>query len=505
MPRVLVFICVLLAAATLLADEPEFCISGTVLNDSTGEPLRRAAVTIPQSAALTDAAGAFRFCHLPAGAYYAHAEKPGFAPTGLRVALGPSREDLILRPRPLGIVTGKVVDAAGEPLRSVLVQVLAIRVLEGRRKVRVDGAAVTDDRGEYRLAGLAAGRYFLRAAGWADGGPSDADSEEAFAPVYYGGAAELAAASAITVEAGRDPRADFSVSLRGGNRIRGVLAGFSPLLPAKIELLGADEEPSGAPVVMDAATGAFHIDSVAPGSYILRATQGNAVSRGELPLQVTAGMKALTVPLAGAITLKGMVRLAAASGEVPPQAPNCAIKLSPASPWISGDDPLEGDTEPSGEFAIEAVLPGRYRIAMDCAGGYISAARMGETDLLASGEVTIAPSTPPPPIEALLASDGGTVDVTASSEGDAGPAWVLLLPASGSDLHTRLARLSAKLTFSGVAPGDYQAYGWTGAAEAFEYANAGVRQAWAARAVSVHIGERDRQSVALKIAPGEAP
>ena len=62
---------------------------------------------------------------------------------------------------------------------------------------------------------------------------------------------------------------------------------------------------------------------------------------------------------------------------------------------------------------------------------------------------------------------------------------------------------SAKLTFPGVAPGDYQAYAWTGSPEAFEYANPDARQAWAGPAVSVHIGERDRQSLALKIAAGE--
>jgi len=58
-----------LAAAPLFAGEPPFCIGGTALNASTGEPLRRAAVTIPQAAALTDAAGAFRFCGLAAGEY----------------------------------------------------------------------------------------------------------------------------------------------------------------------------------------------------------------------------------------------------------------------------------------------------------------------------------------------------------------------------------------------------------------------------------------------------
>jgi len=266
-----------------------------------------------------------------------------------------------------------------------------------------------------------------------------------------------------------------------------------------------DEEPSATPVRLDAATGAFQIDYVAPGSYILRATQGEGQERrrGELALQVSAAVDSVVVPLAGSVVLRGIVRMAADSGPAAPSSPKCAIRLSPVEAWISGEPAFEANTGPTGEFQIAGVPAGRYRLRMDCASGYISAARIGETDLLANGEFRIPPGMAPPPIEAVLASDGGTVDVTPSSDGETGPAWVLLLPASGNELHTRFARLSGKLSFTGLAPGDYQAYAWTGSPEAFEYANPEARQAWADRAVSVQLGQRDRQSVALKIMAGE--
>ena len=497
---------VALAGAPLLADEPEFCVGGTVLNALTGEPLRRAAVTIPQSAALTDAAGAFRFCGLPAGAYYANAEKPGFVAAGARVTVGPSRENVVLRLQPLSAIAGKVVDASGEPLQDALVQLLSILVAHGHHHVRVESTVATDDRGEYRLGDLAAGRYYLRAAGW-EGPAPDPGAHQAFDPIYYGGAAELASAAPVTVEPGRDLRADFSVSLRTAYRIRGAIAGYAPLVPAKIELLAADAEPSGAPVTLDTATGKFQIDDVVPGSYILRATQGEGQrrSRGELALQVSGDVSGAVVPLAGSVVLRGIVRMPAASEPEAPWTPSCAIELSPADAWISGEDSLEASTEPTGEFAIAGVLAGRYRLRMDCASGYVAAVRIGATDLPADAEFRIPPGAVPPVIEAVLALDGGTVDVTASAEGETGPAWVLLLPSSGNELHTMVARLDGKLTFSGVAPGDYQAYAWSGSPEAFEYANPDARQAWAGRAVSVQVGERDRQSIILKIAPGDSP
>ena len=84
-------------------------------------------------------------------------------------------------------------------------------------------------------------------------------------------------------------------------------------------------------------------------------------------------------------------------------------------------------------------------------------------------------------------------------------AWALLLPASGNDLYARIARLAPKFVFSGLAPGDYLAYAWTGSPAALEYANPDARQTWACQPVSVHIEAHGRQAVALKVAPGEAP
>jgi hypothetical protein len=494
-----------LLAVTALAGEQEFCVAGTVLNGVTGEVLRRAAVTLPESAVLTDAAGAFRFCQLPAGTYSANAEKPGFAEAGSRVVVGPSRENLVLRLQPLSAITGKVSDGAAEPLQSVLIQLLSIRIAEGRRHVRVAFTAVTDDRGEYRLARIPPGRYYLRAAGWA-AAPSDRDPRESFAPAYYGGAPTLASASLVTIEPGHDIQADLDVSLRPAYPIQGEIAGFSPLLPAQVELLGADREPSAAPVALDAATGKFRIDGVTVGSYILRATQGDGAARrrGELPLQVDAALNGIALPLYGGVALRGNVRMAADFDRAESSSPACAIKISAMDAWSPDEPALEASTESSGEFELQNVPPGRYRLRMECAGGYLSALHLGDVDLLADGELSIPPGLAPAPVDAVLSADGGTLQVTASAEGEPGPGWLLLLPASGSELHTRLARLIAKYTFSGIAPGDYQVYAWSGSPEAFEYADPDARQAWAARAASVHIGGGDRQSIAVRVA-GDKP
>ncbi len=506
LPRAVCALAIVLTAARMPADEPEFCIAGTVVNASTGEPVRRAAVTIPQSAALTDAAGNFRFCNLPAGPYFANAEKPGFAAAGSRVLVGPSREDLVLRLTPLGAITGRVADAAGEPLENVRIEVLAIQVTHGRRQVRLESAAASDDRGYYRLPNLEAGRYYLRAAGW-DKPQRDPDAHEGFAAVYYGGATELASAVPVEVEAGRDLPADFTLSLRAAYQVRGVIIGFSPRQPAHVELLGPDGEPGGTAVTLDGASGVFEIHGVLPGSYTVRVTQGEGLERRrrELALQVRGDMHTVTVPLDTSVALRGNVRMAASANASAPRSPGCAIRFSPAGPWISGEGDLEAETDAAGEFAIEGLLPGRYRLAMECAGGYVSAVRMGDTDLLESGELRITPGAVPPPIEAVLGADGATVAVTASQEGESGPASLVLVPVDRGEYRTRFAHFTGHFNFAQVAPGDYQVYAWTGSAEAFEYANPDARQTWAGHAVSVHVGAREHQAVRVKITAAEAP
>lgn len=501
---------VALLAAPVLAGEAEFCVSGTLVNALTGEPIRRAAVTIPQSAVLTDAAGTFRFCGLSAGSYYTNGEKPGFAASGLAVTVGPSRDDVLLRLQPLAAIKGKVLDASGEPLENALIQLLSLAVEDGWRKARVESAVSTDDRGEYRLAGLAPGRYLVRAAGWqgAVSRVKQPDSSETFTPVYYGGATDLVSATPLTAEPGREVSADFLVALEISYRIHGALAGFSAHIPAEIELLGAEGDPSAAPIAFDAATGAFQINNVAPGSYVLRATEGEGGQRrrGEQAVQVgSADVYGVVVTLAAAVVLKGTVQTAGASGAVP-QPPGCQVDLSPATVSMSGEAKLESSTGDDGEFEFAGVLPGRYRVRMDCANGYIAAAHAGETDLLAHEELLIPPGVAPPPLQAVLNTDGGTVDVTAAQEsGDAVQAWLALLPDAGSDLHARFALIKGQRTLTGVAPGDYQVYCWTGSPADFEYANPAARQVWAGRAVSLHVTEHDHQSITVKVSPGESP
>ena len=129
----------------------------------------------------TDDSGRFAFSDLPAGRYTITAEKPAYVKTyygskrvgrgpGMPIALaeGQRVSNLAITLLRGAAIEGTVRDENGVPLSSAQVQVFQPVILNGERKlVNPPGAqwATTDDRGTYRLYGLAPGEYTVRAGG----------------------------------------------------------------------------------------------------------------------------------------------------------------------------------------------------------------------------------------------------------------------------------------------------------------------------------------------------
>ena len=154
-------------------------LKGRVVDGVTGVPVARARVRIGvRPLVVTDASGTFVFAGLPAGQYTLSVEKVGYRSAAYPLrgrGMRPTSKPLILPDGqtvdginvPLyrgGVITGRVVDANGDPLESV--QIRGLKVPAGARGGRrpVPGNTVsTNDLGEFRLAGLDAGSYLLMA------------------------------------------------------------------------------------------------------------------------------------------------------------------------------------------------------------------------------------------------------------------------------------------------------------------------------------------------------
>src|SRR5262249_35960767 len=122
---------------------------------------------------------------------------------------GQQIRDLTLKIVPLGAIAGRVFDEEGDALQGAAIQVLRFSYASGRRQLLPVAGATSNDRGEYRVYDLPAGRYYLLAtrAGAPLSHPPERgvlipDAQEQFAPMYYPGVLDLASASMIALPEG---------------------------------------------------------------------------------------------------------------------------------------------------------------------------------------------------------------------------------------------------------------------------------------------------------------
>src|SRR6266511_258239 len=153
-------------------------ITVRVVND-TGQPIAGAPILVEKVGdkgmsglriGNADDEGAFKATGLGPGSYTISTIVPGYV-----VAMTDSErnhhhpgENVTINLVKGGVITGRVTDAYGEPMVGVGVKAVKVRDLEGGRKYPGDGAdwntRLTDDRGVYRLYGLAPGVYVVGAS-----------------------------------------------------------------------------------------------------------------------------------------------------------------------------------------------------------------------------------------------------------------------------------------------------------------------------------------------------
>jgi hypothetical protein len=147
----------LILSAIALTAGAQTTVSGRVVLDDTGDPIPNARVTVASTAlgtpvVLSDGEGRFTFTAPPGGAHIV-ASKSGYArrdvdpPTGSR--------PIEIRLRRGAAISGQVVDEFGDAVQNA--RVTAETVASAPANPTIVATADTDDRGEYRLAGLPSG------------------------------------------------------------------------------------------------------------------------------------------------------------------------------------------------------------------------------------------------------------------------------------------------------------------------------------------------------------
>ena len=142
-----------------------------------------------------------------------------------------------------GVITGRVADEDGESLARAIVSVVRYQYLRGERQLMPAGIDQTDDRGQYRIFGLAPGDYYVTATagGMAEqimrsvleATPPTGDPAEnvGYAPTYYPGVLNPSDATRLKVVSGQEVASiDFQVQLVPLATVRGVVSGANAMV-----------------------------------------------------------------------------------------------------------------------------------------------------------------------------------------------------------------------------------------------------------------------------------
>jgi hypothetical protein len=203
-------------------------ISGIVKNAADDAPLARARVMATSPAlpeprvAITGADGRYVLAELPPGAYTITATRTGFAPysygqgrsmagTPVAVANGQQFANVDFPLVAGGVIAGRILDEDGAAFAGAAVDALVHRFQGGSDALFSVATVQTDDRGEFRLYGLAPGAYYVSAADPAFTSVSAARRAALFRDVLPGHDARRPGAPRRSA-ARAPPRVEFSCS-----------------------------------------------------------------------------------------------------------------------------------------------------------------------------------------------------------------------------------------------------------------------------------------------------
>jgi len=423
------------------SNDDKFTLRGTVVNSLTAEPIRGALVQIyfnGQNSMLTGSDGKFEFAGLPTAQITITARKPGFfadddSQSGgwrqMMAITGPNSAPVVLRLVPEGLIYGKISEENGEPIERLPVSLLVRALQNGRRIWQQRAAAMTDEDGNFRIAELQPGDYYLSAGPGptpvAFSAKSSQPGAQGFPLVYYPAASELAAAAPITITPGKKAESNLTLSPQPFYRLSGTVSGYAPGQSVSIQVHNAAGIHLPYGPGFDPASGTFRIPGIPAGSYTLQAQgpDGNGHTlTATVPLTVSANLSGVHVILLPAVVIPIETRvISARSG---------ANRLwesenfSPVSVQLvsrdSGLFELRYGSQPAkepGATAIELqnIPPGTYSVEANPQGPlYVQSAVSGTTNLLDS-ELSVAPGSAPQPIEITLRDDFATLNGKVSS------------------------------------------------------------------------------------------
>ena len=517
------------------ARSEKYSVYGMVINTVTGESIRKALVqlySMQQRTAFSDGDGRFQFDGILAGRVSLSAQKPGFfgeheirRQGQLVIEVGPKSDSVVLKLTPEAVIEGKVTDAIGIPLEHVPLSLMSLNVREGRRHWDSKRIANTAEDGRYRFANLSPETYYVFTTPFTPRPETlfdfQPESKTGYPGVYYPGVPDFNSASPISLRAGQQTEANFTLNEVPAYNISGTISGYAPGQYANVQLCDQSESALPFSYQFSPDNGRIDFHGVPAGVYVLKASSQSASKqpvRGETRIQVAANTYNVQLALSPWTPIRVSVRAEAvaqssqgAANAVRPvlQGPPLGVRLLPSQPGISESYPiLEG---PAGQqtLAFPNLEPGRYSVElMPQDPWYVQSAEYGQTNLL-TDDLTVLADAPPLTIQVLLRNDVASLSGTVSPRsGVPAPATVVAIP-------ERVPKASPKLGYynppadksaepadgfmiNSLAPGDYLVFAFDHA-EGVEYANPDVLQNYISQAAHLTLAPGQTARVKLDL------
>jgi protocatechuate 3,4-dioxygenase beta subunit len=506
-------------------------VSGDVVDRLSGRPVKDAEVILRNMrdsgdvpyVSNSNSVGHFLIKGVNPGRYRVLALRDGFLPGLYGLATSATGEDLIVRQKqdtgdilltvtPTAVIGGQVLNLNEEPLADVRVQALRKGYLRGRRHLNLVATAITDDRGLYRLFGLAPGDYYIQTSETqgSNSRPLKTGLTEKYVPTFYPSAGDVSGAIPVSVGPGNEV-GGVNISARRSTSasIRGRVFGCPQVRNTVISLssdVGSIRPPTGNMVTSVNRTGDFQIGGVLPGSYILSAIcqEGRVQYAGTRFVVVNRGdVNSVSVGLARAKDVLGKISV---QGGGSLNLGSVQVLLQPESDVQPSS--VLAPVQSNGTFLFRTVSSDKYRLSVlgMPARFYVRSVEIaGET----AADQVLDFQYEHGPISIVLSSSSGTIlgSVFNTEQGPAVGEKVALVPDSDKRGEHQLYKYATtdaagQFRISGIVPGRYSLFA-SETAEPDAYFNSDFIAAVEPSAQSISVGENATVSVVVHLITGD--
>jgi hypothetical protein len=446
---------------------------GVVTNSVTGEPLGHVRVKIYPNVgdvatvhnALSNADGHFAITNITPGTYVVAAERRGFnlaggsddeehPPVRPTFKSGEEIRDFALRLVPDSVIAGRVVDSDGLPMEDVTVQAISNAPMQSIQ---------TDDRGEFRIGGLQAGRYLVKAVVEAPPLPeirTDGTPVINYGATYYPGSRSAKSAATVLVHAGQETSGiEIKLLVSSLLGISGRISSAPRVAKVNLQLHDGITQRTFFPQ----ADGKFTIPRVLPGRYQLfgeYVTDTGVIFRSApVDIHVAASsIEGVNLALMPMIELNGQARFEG-DGKITGDEGSPSLDLEPLGLISEAEESDSIDDQ--GKFKLSELWPLRYHVLVQnlAKGIYVKSFRLNDREF-PNGILDLRNGPAKGMLTVELAADGAEISGTVRDEKGAATRSKIALffdDEFGSvQAGETTAHPDGTYTFSGVAPGKYK-------------------------------------------------